>query len=82
MFTGKKGQDVILWLRTVDDYFVLVNCIKSQKVVCLILLLVGNVRCWWDAEYMAKGSQRPENAEEFKMLLQAQFESPVRETRA
>ena len=47
-----------------------------------IPLLAGNARCWWDAEYVARGSQRPENAEEFKMLPQTQFESPVRETRA
>ena len=82
MFTGEKGQDVISWLRIVDDYFALVNCTESQKVAYLILLLAGNARCWWDAEYVARGSQRPENAEEFKMLLQAQFESLVRETRA
>ena len=29
-----------------------------------------------------EGLKRPESAEEFKMLLQAQLESPMRETRA
>ena len=55
MFTVKKGQDVMTWLRTVDDYFALVNCNKSQKVAYLILLLAGNARCWWDAEFVARG---------------------------
>ena len=82
LFTGEKGQDVVTWLSTVDDYFALVDCTKSQKVAYLILLLDKNARCWWNAEFVARGHQRPETSEEFKMLLQAQFESPVRETRA
>ena len=31
---------------------------------------------------MSRGNKRPESLEEFKLLLTAQFESPVRETRA
>ena len=56
-------------MRTVDHHFALVNCTESQKVAYSILLLAGNARCWWDAEYVARGSQRPESAEEFKKLL-------------
>ena len=82
MFSGEKGQDVMVWLRQVDDYLALVNYTEKQAVAYLILLLTGNARCWWDAEFISRGSHRPDTVEELKMLLKAQFESPVRETRA
>ena len=82
IFTGERGQDVISWLRTVKDYLEFVSCSERQAIAYMILLLAGNARVWWDAEYTSRGNNRPETVEEFKMLIRAQFESPVRETRA
>ena len=82
VFTGDKGQDVVSWLRTVEDYLEFVTCSERQAIAYIILLLAGNARIWWDSEFLSRGNKRPENIEEFKMLLRAQFESPVRETRA
>ena len=81
-FTGAKGQDITEWLRQVDDYFALVQHHDDQAVAYVILLLQGNARCWWDSECLARGGQRPDTLAELKMLLRAQFESPVRENRA
>lgn len=82
LFTGDRGQDVITWLRTVDDYLSLVNTSERQAVAYIILLLTGNARCWWDAEFQSRGQRQPDTVSELKMLLTAQFESPVRESRA
>ena len=81
-FTGAKGQDITEWLRQVDDYFALVQHREDQAVAYIILLLQGNARCWWDAECVSRGGHRPTTLAELKMLLCAQFESPVRENRA
>ena len=81
-FTGAKGQDITEWLRQVDDYFALVQHHDDQAVAYVILLLQGNARCWWDSECLACGGQRPDTLVELKMLLRAQFESPVCENRA
>ena len=82
VFTGERGQDVVTWLRTVDDYLEFVTCSERQAIAYIILLLAGNARVWWDSEFISRGYQRPDTIEEFKILLRAQFESPVRETRA
>ena len=81
MFLGEKGQDVLVWLRQVDDYLETVNYTERQAVAYIILLLTGNARCWWDAEFLSRGSHRPDTVQELQMLLKAQFESPVRESR-
>ena len=39
MFLGEKGQDVLVWLRQVDDYLELVNYTERQAVAYIILLL-------------------------------------------
>jgi hypothetical protein len=82
MFSGEKGQDVVSWLRTVEDYLEFVSCTERQAVAYMICLLSGHARIWWDAEFLSRGNTRPATVEEFKMLLRAQFESPIRETRA
>ena len=65
-----------------DDYFRLVNCTKEQKIAYLILALTSNARIWWDAEMQSRGDQVPSTVAEFRMLLKAQFESPMREHKA
>ena len=80
VFTGEKGQDVVSWLRTVEDYLEFVTCSERQAIAYVILLLSGNARIWWDSEFLSRGNKRPESLEEFKVLLRTQFESPVRET--
>ena len=82
VFTGERGQDVVTWLRTVEDYLEFVTCSERQAIAYIVLLLAGNARVWWDAEYVSRGYRRPDSLEEFKMLLKTQFESPVRENRA
>ena len=82
VFTGEKGQDVVSWLRTVEDYLEFVTCSERQAIAYVILLLSGNARIWWDSEFLSRGNKRPESLEEFKLLLRTQFESPVREQRA
>ena len=81
-FSGERGQDVVSWLRTVDDYFRLVHCTEEQQIAYLILALTGNARVWWDAEMQARGDHVPNTVAEFRMLLRAQFESPMREHKA
>ena len=54
LFTGKKGQDVVTWLSTIDDYFALVDYTESQKVAYLILPLDKNARCLWNVEFVAR----------------------------
>ena len=81
-FSGERGQDVVSWLRTVEDYFRLVNCTEEQRVAYLILALSGNARVWWDAELQSRGDQVPSTVAEFRMLLRAQFELPMCEHKA
>jgi hypothetical protein len=81
-FSGERGQDVITWLHQVDDYLEFVQPGERQAVAYIILLLHGNARTWWEAEYVARGRSRPSTVLELKMLLRASFESPVREQRA
>ena len=69
VFTGEKGQDVVSWLRTVEDYLEFVTCSERQAIAYVILLLSGNARIWWDSEFLSRGNKRPESIEEFKLLL-------------
>ena len=81
VFIGDKGQNVVLWLTTVKDYLEFMTCSECQAIAYVILLLSGNARIWWDSEFLSQRNKRPESIEEFKLLLRAQFESPIRETR-
>ena len=81
-FSGDKGQDVVAWLHQVDDYLEFVQPDERQAVAYIILLLHGNARIWWEAEYVARGQHRPDSVLELKLLLRSAFESPVREQRA
>ena len=81
-FSGDKGQDVVAWLHQVDDYLEFVQPDERQAVAYIILLLHGNARIWWEAEYVARGHHRPDSVLELKLLLRTAFESPVREQRA
>ena len=81
-FSGDKGQDVVAWLHQVDDYLEFVQPDERQAVAYIILLLHGNARIWWEAEYVARGHHRPNSVLELKLLLRTAFESPVREQRA
>ena len=57
-------------------------CSEQQAIVYIIMLLADDARVWWDAECTLRGNKRPESLEELKGLLRAQFESPIRESRA
>ena len=81
-FTGRRGQDFLSWLRTVEDYLDCIVCSEQQAIVYIIMLLADDARVWWDAECTLRGNKRPESLEELKGLLRAQFESPIRESRA
>jgi hypothetical protein len=81
-FSGERGQDVVTWLHQVDDYLEFVQPGERQAVAYIILLLNGNARTWWEAEYVARGRYRPNTVAELKLLLRGAFESPVREQRA
>ena len=52
VFTGEKGQDVVSWLRTVEDYLEFVTYSESQAIAYVILLLSGNARIWWDSKFL------------------------------
>ena len=67
------------WLHQVDDYLEFVQPDERQAVAYIILLLHGNARIWWEAEYVARGHHRPDSVLELKLLLRSEFESPVRE---
>ena len=81
-FTGDKGQDVVAWLHQVDDYLEFVQPDEQQAVAYIILLLHGNARVWWEAEFIAQGYRWPDTVAELQLLLRTTFESPVREQRA
>ena len=81
-FSGDKGEDVVTWLHHVDNYLECVQADERQAVAYIIMLLQGNARVWWDAEYTSRGQHRPGTVMELKMLLRTAFESPVREQRA
>ena len=70
VFSGERGQDVVTWLRTVEDYLEFVTCSERQAIAYIILLLAGNARVWWDSEYVSRGYRRPDTLEEFKMLAE------------
>ena len=55
VFTGDKGQDVVSWLRTVEDYLEFVSCSEHQAIAYVILLLSGNAQVWWDSEFLSRG---------------------------
>ena len=81
-FSGDKGQDVVAWRHQVDDYLEFVQPDERQAMAYIILLLHGNARICWEAEYVARGYHRPDRVLELKLLLRTAFESPVREQRA
>ena len=81
-FTRDKGQDVVAWLHQVDDYLEFVQLDERQAVAYIILLLHGNARVWWEAEFVARGYCRPDTVAELQLLLRTTFESPVQEQRA
>ena len=54
-----------------EDYLEFVTCSERQAIAYIVLLLAGNARVWWDAEYVSRGYRRPDSLEEFKMLLRA-----------
>ena len=82
VFTGRRGQDFVSWLRTVEDYLLCVTCSEEQAIASVILLLADEARVWWDSECRSRGGRRPESLGELKALLRAQFDSPTREMRA
>ena len=81
-FTGERGQDVVAWLRQVDDYLEFVQPDERQAVAYITLLLKDNARLWWEAELVARGYRRLDTVAELKLLLRTAFESPIREQRA
>ena len=82
VFTGKKDQDVDIWLHQVDDYFALTKPTDADGVAYLVLMLQGFARDWWEAEIKAAHGRYPASIEEMKMLLKAAFSSPLRERKA
>ena len=82
VFTGKKDQDVDIWLHQVDDYFALTKPTDADGVAYLVLMLQGFARDWWEAEVKAAHGRYPASIEEMKMLLRAAFSSPLRERKA
>ena len=73
---------MVAWLHQVDDYLEFVQPDERQAIAYIILLLTGNARVWWEAEYAARGHRRPDTVLELQLLLRTTFESPVREQRA
>jgi hypothetical protein len=82
MFTGKKDQDVDIWLHQVDDYFALTQPNDHDGVAWLVLKLQGFARDWWEAEVKSHHGHQPATIAEMKMLLKAAFSSPLRERHA
>ena len=82
VFTGKKDQDVDIWLHQVDDYFALTKPTDADGVAYLVLMLQGFARDWWEAEVKAAHGRYPASIEEMKMLLRAAFSNPLRERKA
>ena len=81
-FSGKKDQDVDIWLHQVDDYFALTKPTDADGVAYLVLMLQGFARDWWEAEVKSSHGRYPGTIEEMKMLLRAAFSSPLRERKA
>ena len=44
MFTGDKGQDMVSWRKTIEDYLGFVSCSEHQPIACIILLLLENAQ--------------------------------------
>ena len=82
VFTGKKEQDVDIWLHQVDDYFALTKPTDADGVAYLVLMLKDFARDWWEAEIKASHGRYPATIEEMKMLLKAAFSNPLRERKA
>ena len=81
-FTGRKDQDVDIWLHQVEDYFALTKPSDEDGVAYLVLLLSHFARDWWEAEVKAHRGRQPSTIEEMKMLLREAFSSPLRERHA
>ena len=82
MFTGKKEQDVEIWLHVVEDFFALTKPSEEDGVAYLVLMLQGFARDWWEAEVASHHGRHPATIAEMKMLLKDAFSSPLRERRA
>ena len=82
MFTGKKDQDVDIWLHQVEDYFALTKPSDEDGVAYLVLMLQGFARDWWEAEVKSHHGRQPATIAEMMMLLKAAFSSPLRERHA
>ena len=81
-FTGRKDQDVDIWLHQVEDYFALTKPNDEDGVAYLVLKLSHFARDWWEAEVKAHRRAQPATIEEMKMLLREAFSSPLRERHA
>ena len=81
-FTGRKDQDVDIWLHQVEDYFALTKPNDEDGVAYLVLKLSHFARDWWEAEVKAHRRDQPATIEEMKMLLREAFSSPLRERHA
>ena len=81
-FSGKKDQDVDIWLHQIDDYFALTKPTDSDGVAYLVLQLSGFARDWWEAEIKSAHGRYPSTIEEMKVLLRAAFSSPLHERKA
>ena len=82
MFYGRANEDVSTWVAKVSDFFYLTEATPRQQVAYAATLLQEAAADWWVALLRERYGLRPEDFQEFAVLLEKRFGSSTRVDRA
>ena len=82
VFHGWANEDVSMWVAKVSDFFYLPKATPRQQVAYAATLLKDAAADWWVALLQEHYGLRPEDFQEFAVLLEKRFGSSTRVDRA
>ena len=78
VFHGWANEDVSTWVAKVSDFFYLTEATPWQQVAYAATLLQDAAADWWVALLRERYGLRPEDFQEFAVLLEKRFGSSTR----
>ena len=82
VFYGRANEDVSTWVAKLSDFFYLIEATPRQQVAYVATLLQEAAADWWVALLRERYGLRPEDFQEFAVLLEKRFGSSTRVDRA
>ena len=82
VFYGRANEDVTTWVAKLSDFFYLTEATPRQQVAYAATLLQEAAADWWVALLRERYGLRPEDFQEFAVLLEKRFGSSTRVDRA